>query len=253
MKQLRVKAARVEMRCFQTMMMSSASWLEKNLSWYNGSRVRMDGHNAEEDDFFPDEHVSPEDGLHDDGTGFHKFSDNNVDDKASERLAFETIDEADLFYNSYGTRMGFNVKRCHKRYNKQKTIVKTVFWEYSQAGFPRICEKPLRRKLRPQTRFRCQACFHVAHQDGMYKVTKFVSEHNHQLLTPTSNQLKSNRFISLGDKAVMTVMNGAGHRTCHILDYLKLVHGGPSNLSLKNKDAYNFLNKKRNELVRTEM
>lgn len=45
-------------------------------------------------------------------------------------------------------------------------------------------------------------------------------------------------------------MSDAGHRICHILDYLKLAHGGPSNLTFKNKDAYNFLNKKRNDLVR---
>ena len=45
-------------------------------------------------------------------------------------------------------------------------------------------------------------------------------------------------------------MNAAGHRTCHILDLLKLTHEGPSNLSFKDKDAYNFLNKQRNDSVR---
>lgn len=146
----------------------------------------MDGHNIEDDDFFE---------LDDDDIGLDKCNDHIIDDKPKEELAFETLEEADLFYNSYGTRIGFNVRRCHKGYNKQKTIVMNSMWECSQSGFPRIRKKPLIRKPKPQTRFGCRACFQVALQDGLYKVTKFVTEHNHELLNPTSNKLKSNRYL----------------------------------------------------------
>ncbi|KAL8482983.1 hypothetical protein ACS0TY_025880 [Phlomoides rotata] len=190
----------------------------------------MDGHSIEEDDLFSEEHMHS-----DNGSGFDKCSDHNVDDKPKEGLVFDTIQKAGLFYIRYGTRMGFNVRRSHKGYNKEKTIVMNASWECTQAVFSRSRKKPLTRNTKPQTRFGCQACFWVVRQDGLYKVTKFVSEHNHKLLTPTSNQPKFNRFISSDDKAAMTIMNDAGHQTCHSSDYLKLDHGGPSNLSLKNK------------------
>lgn len=152
-----------------------------------------------EDNKSEDEHISDEESPFEnsyrDGVRFFNGNDLTLDDDTIKGLAFRCIADANAFYHSYGAQKGFNVRKGHKGYGKDKKEVRNMLWECSCAGFRREAAGPRVRNPKPDNRVGCKACFRVALEDGKYFVKKFETEHNHELLSLESDELKPNRYL----------------------------------------------------------
>ncbi|KAL6572586.1 hypothetical protein OROMI_013544 [Orobanche minor] len=160
---------------------------------------------------------------------------------------FDNIEEAEKFYYAYAKIMGFNVRK--QRMKRRTTqIVRYREWVCSCEGFKRSSEKAMQQQPRPETRFRCKACFRVAHDPEIqhYTVTKFITEHTHE----TCCNLKENRYLAPSDKLNLVEMTDAGIRPCKALDYLEHISGGAGKLSFNRKDAYNYLDERHGDMIR---
>ncbi|KAH0996490.1 hypothetical protein GBA52_020354 [Prunus armeniaca] len=110
-----------------------------------------------------------------------------------------TEEEAYNLYNSDATRTGFSVRRGQKRYNTKKNLRQFSYF-CSKEGF-RLDSDPSEVSMANKLEMRtcCEARIRFAFQDdnGMWKVSHFVSKHNHELAMPEERQfLRSNRKVS---------------------------------------------------------
>lgn len=154
----------------------------------------MDGKNYEADYVDVDKLMSSDEDSGDDVRMFDESS-LPLDEDTIRGLAFQTVDDADIFYRSYGARKGFNVRKAHRGYNKDKALVMNMLWECSCAGHRRERPGPKIRSPKADYRVDCKACFRVAREDGLYQVKLFNPEHNHDLLSLDSPELKCNRYL----------------------------------------------------------
>ncbi|CAB4313498.1 unnamed protein product [Prunus armeniaca] len=163
-----------------------------------------------------------------------------------------TEEEAYNLYNSYATRTGFSVRRGQKRYNTKK-VLRQFSYFCSKEGF-RLDSDPsevsMANKL--ETRTGCEARVRFAFQDdnGMWKVSHFVSEHNHELAMPEERQfLRSNRKVSEAHLGVIKTMVDAGIRTTNTYSYLSEEVGGSQNVGFTKRDCYNVVNKEKMVMI----
>ncbi|GAB4830362.1 hypothetical protein Ancab_040684 [Ancistrocladus abbreviatus] len=109
-------------------------------------------------------------------------------------MEFKSRDEAHEFYVIYGRRTGFTVRIHHNRRSRINNVVIGQDFVCSKEGFRE--KKYMHRKDRvlpapPITREGCPAMLRLALRDGVkWVVTKFVKEHNHQLMPPREVPLR---------------------------------------------------------------
>ncbi|KAI5352456.1 hypothetical protein L3X38_005347 [Prunus dulcis] len=163
-----------------------------------------------------------------------------------------TEEEAYNLYNSYATRTGFSVRRGQKRYNTKK-VLRQFSYFCSKEGF-RLDSDPsevsMANKL--ETRTGCEARIRFAFQNdnGMWKVSHFVYEHNHELAMPEERQfLRSNRKVSEAHLGVIKTMMDAGIRTTNTYSYLSEEVGGSQNVGFTKRDCYNVVNKEKMVMI----
>ena len=127
--------------------------------------------------------------------------DNVVDPRNVLQLVFKTDQETDSFYFNYGRDLGFDIRRYSKKTDKHG-VVRNREWVCSFAGFRQSPNEGYvrRRYATPDLRCGYMACFRVSRDstNGLYKVTKFIPDHNHPLgMDETSHLLKCNRYLCL--------------------------------------------------------
>ncbi|KAL3500607.1 hypothetical protein ACH5RR_039700 [Cinchona calisaya] len=103
-------------------------------------------------------------------------------------LKFDSDEDAAVFYEAYAKVVGFTVRKFHTRRDKNN-VVKYRNWVCSREGCrDKKWVNYLNRKRdpRPVSRIGCRASFRVKRdkKSGKYVVTRFVKEHNHELLAP---------------------------------------------------------------------
>lgn len=109
-------------------------------------------------------------------------------------MEFKSRDDAREFYITYGRRTGFTVRIHHNRRSRINNMVIGQDFVCSKEGYRE--KKYIYRKDRvlpppPVTREGCQAMLRVALRDGVkWVVTKYVKEHNHQLMSPSKVPLR---------------------------------------------------------------
>ena len=113
------------------------------------------------------------------------------------QLTFRTIDEAEDFYIAYGREAGFDVCKT-TLHRSDDGLIKNRLWVCHWEGFRRKSKEDhcRKREAKHETRCGCRASFRVAHDRnlGLYKVTRFVQEHNHPLKTKEiPHHLRCNR------------------------------------------------------------
>lgn len=109
-------------------------------------------------------------------------------------MQFGNEDEAYEFYNKYAEIMGFSVRRS-KMWTTSKDVLAARTFVCSKQGFRQKKKGFEPKKPRPATRTGCPACLTIKiTPTGRYRVTDFISGHNHQLANPlTSHTLRSHR------------------------------------------------------------
>ncbi|MBA0866761.1 hypothetical protein Goshw_024222, partial [Gossypium schwendimanii] len=81
-------------------------------------------------------------------------------------------------------------------------------------------------------------------QDDQWKVTRFISEHNHELATPLKRHLlKSAQSVSVAKANVINSMVSVGIHPTDVYSYMSNEVCGTKNVEFTKQDCYNYINK----------
>ncbi|CAL9761774.1 unnamed protein product [Musa acuminata subsp. burmannicoides] len=121
---------------------------------------------------------------------------------------FESEDEAYEFYSAYAGRMGFRVRKTSATISAENVVTRRMF-VCSREGF-REQKKGEKRVKKPRKEFRtgCPACMVIRiSSTGKYRVTEFVTFHNHQLEAPSSAEILTSETAENGADHVLNTVN----------------------------------------------
>jgi len=164
-------------------------------------------------------------------------------------MEFNTIDEAWMFWISYGGQKGFEVRKMYTNKRKSDGKVRSCRYVCANEGHRKKDKRDhLTKCPRAETRTDCQVRMGLTmdREKGTYKVTDLILEHNHMLQLPqTSHLMVSQRKISeLQGFEIETADDaGIGPKAAHELACVQV--GGSSNLSYTLRDHKNYLRAKR--------
>ncbi|KAJ1695920.1 hypothetical protein LUZ63_012618 [Rhynchospora breviuscula] len=96
-------------------------------------------------------------------------------------------------------------------------------------------------KDKPHTRTGCKARLKIRLQDGIWKVSVFVDDHNHPLITSPAKKrgLRSHRELDPEDRQYIKDMHAQNIEPVKIHQFLVAKHGGMKNVKFKRKDVSN--------------
>ena len=153
-------------------------------------------------------------------------------------------DEAYALYNDYALQMSFSIRKGKPRYcNGTKNIEQCEFL-CSKEGF-KLDEDFRKEKYskRLKTRTGYKTFVHFTVENGVWRVSAFNPEHNHELaLQSERHLLRSGRRISKPKANVIDTMVNAGISTKNSYSYLTKEVGGSENVGFTKRDCYNHVN-----------
>ncbi|KAL7216873.1 hypothetical protein ACSBR1_028738 [Camellia fascicularis] len=117
----------------------------------------------------------------------------------------------------------------------------------SKEGF-KVDKDPCEEKKlnRLETRTGCKAFIRLIVKDGIYRVTAFNPEHNHELALQSERHfVRSSCHISKPKAGVIDSMVNAGISTKNAYPYLREEVGGSENVGFTKRDCYNYVNKQK--------
>lgn len=184
---------------------------------------------------------------------------NNLELEPCEGMQFESEEAAKAFYNSYARRVGFSTRVSMSRRSRRDGAIIQRSFVCAKEGFRAVDkQKPgpsdaaivSRVKLkrpRAETRVGCKAMLVVKIQDsGIWVVSSFVKEHNHDLLPPDKvHCLRSHRHVSGSAKSLIDTLQGAGIGPSGIMSALIKEYGGISNVGFTERDCRNYMRSSR--------
>ncbi|OMO95747.1 hypothetical protein COLO4_15687 [Corchorus olitorius] len=139
-------------------------------------------------------------------------------------------DDAYKLYQDYGYRMGFSVRKAKNRYHTGTKIIRTKEFYCAKQGFKNCSDSDSEKQKKfnkLETITGCQAKIRFTVEDGQWKVTQFVSEHNHDLATPSKKHLlRSARLLEANKAKVIDSMVTSGIRPTDVYSYLSNEAGG---------------------------
>ncbi|XP_050229295.2 protein FAR1-RELATED SEQUENCE 5-like [Mercurialis annua] len=160
-------------------------------------------------------------------------------------------EEAYDLYRNYGFCKGFSVRKGKQSYYSGTKKIKTKDYYCSKEGlkFDEGTSEASYSKL--DTRTGCKAMIRFAiDEQGIWKVKRFVDEHNHLFASPTKRYLlKSVRSVSLSKGVVLNSMVNAGIRTINAYSYMAQEGGGAENIGFTKKDCYNYIDIEKNKMI----
>ena len=161
------------------------------------------------------------------------------------------VDEAYALYNDYALRMGFSIRKGKPRYyNGTKNIKQREFLCFKK-GFKLdedFCKEKYSKRL--ETRTGCKAFIRFTVENGVWRVSAFNPEHNHELaLQSERHLLRSGRRISKPKADVIDTMVNAGISTKNAYSYLTKEVGGSENVGFTERDCYNHVNMQKMTMI----
>ncbi|KAH9802306.1 protein FAR1-RELATED SEQUENCE [Citrus sinensis] len=173
----------------------------------------------------------------------------NVGLQASDVLGshFDSVEDAELWYNNYARMLGFGVRKDDMRRGKKSGRITIRRWVCHFEGVrderqSQNCSRV--REPRPITRTGCRASFRVNYDDsvGKYIAKEFRPEHNHHLASTNEVHLiRSHRKVTDAELAQAKALRHVGVKTCQFMDYMADQVEGPQNLRFTRKDMQNTL------------
>ncbi|XP_068658788.1 protein FAR1-RELATED SEQUENCE 5-like [Aristolochia californica] len=139
-----------------------------------------------------------------------------------EGMDFDSIDAAREYYNAYARVTGFSIRvDKNRRSLSTKEVVMQSFVCYKEGHRrKKKVDKETQRAI-PITREGCKAMLMVNKRDGLWRVTKFVRDHNHELLSLGKvHFLRSHRKSSAPPKIIYDHCKDAGVSTNLVISLL---------------------------------
>ncbi|KAJ3685265.1 hypothetical protein LUZ61_014429 [Rhynchospora tenuis] len=177
-------------------------------------------------------------------------------------MEFKSIDDAFNFYNMYGGKKGFSVRRQSR--NSSKKGVTAVLFVCSKEGLSKrqkhehkelgsSSKLPTPQKDQGSSRTDCKAYIRLKLvNEVIWQVTKFHDVHNHEFAPNTSSKrrrLRSLRFMTSNDEKIILDLNAQNVGPSKIMEYLSIQHGGKNNVSFTTKDVSNLIARDNAKLI----
>ncbi|XP_042505688.1 protein FAR1-RELATED SEQUENCE 5-like [Macadamia integrifolia] len=164
-------------------------------------------------------------------------------------IIFNSEIEAYKFYNSYGGRMGFSVRRDYAHWSRNdKSILTSRKFVCSKQGLRKKDKRDADTKIpRAVTRTNCNARMGIVRIDnGQYQCNIFTEEHNHPLHLPaTLLMMRSQRKVSDAHAIEIDLDDDSGIKPKAIFEYMSRKAGGKENIGFIRQDQKNYLRTKR--------
>ncbi|KAI3992063.1 hypothetical protein MKX01_014954 [Papaver californicum] len=164
-------------------------------------------------------------------------------------MEFESEEAARIFYNSYARRIGFStrVSVYHRSRRDGAIICRQIVC--SRQGFRHDRDRDgnssesRSKRQRSVTRVGCKAMIMVKKQDsGKWIVSKFVKEHNHELVGPDKvHSLRSHRHVSGPARSLIGTLQAAGIGPSGVMSVLIKESGGANNVGFTTVDCRNYM------------
>ena len=164
-------------------------------------------------------------------------------------MEFSTIEEAGMFWVTFGGQKDFEVRKKYANKRKSDGKVRSCRYVCTNEGH-RVQDKRdhLTKCPRAETRTDCQVRIGLIldREKGNYKVTDLILEHNHTLQLPQTSHLmvSQRKILELQGFEIETADDaGIGPKAAHELASIQV--GGSLNLSYALRDHKNYLRGKR--------
>ncbi|CAL5335346.1 unnamed protein product [Camellia sinensis] len=178
----------------------------------------------------------------------HENDGGECDWKPGVRMTFDTEQEAYDFYNTYGGRLGFSIRRGYVNKSKDGQITSRQF-VCNKEEF-RVVDKrdPLTKNPRQEVRTGCQARLVIKWDRNMQEffVSDFVEQHNH-IFVPTecTHMLPSQRKISASQATEIDLAQKSRIRLNAAFELMGNEVGGRESLGFTKLGQKNYLKTKR--------
>ncbi|XP_038707587.1 protein FAR1-RELATED SEQUENCE 5-like isoform X2 [Tripterygium wilfordii] len=155
---------------------------------------------------------------------------------------FESLDEAQKFYNEYAREAGFSTRMWTTNRNKNNEIIRKEFVCYKEGAREKgeLISDGSRR--RGTTREGCKGKMVVVRSTSKmsFIVSIFCEVHNHVLTTPRKvHLLRSHRSMSTAKKALTQQLSAANVPIHQQISIMELEAGSLANIRCIEKDFYN--------------
>ncbi|XP_058074594.1 protein FAR1-RELATED SEQUENCE 5-like [Magnolia sinica] len=164
-----------------------------------------------------------------------------LDEEPKLGMEFNSEENAYEFYNKYAGKIGFSVRKSSCIKSNDGIVTKKVFCCYKEGRKQKDKRTNRAKYRRPDIRTGCLAKMSIKLQvNGKYSVTKFVAEHNHEVISPSEvHMLRSQRALINAQKARADMADNSG------IEFMSRQVGGQENLGSIPVDYKNYLRKKR--------
>ncbi|XP_059664277.1 protein FAR1-RELATED SEQUENCE 5-like [Cornus florida] len=116
-------------------------------------------------------------------------------------MQFDTEDEAYNFYNAYGGKVGFSIRKNYANKSRKTGNITTSKFVCSKQGFRVKGKRDMQtRKPRAETRTSCGVLMQIKYdrKKGKYVVYNFVESHNHpMIIEECTHMMPSQQRISV--------------------------------------------------------
>ncbi|KAL7215344.1 hypothetical protein ACSBR1_027503 [Camellia fascicularis] len=170
-----------------------------------------------------------------------------------EGMIFDELEDAMTCYNAYARRKGFDIRKNHTRLSSKDKSLIGVEFACTREGYrrPSYQKKNKNVTTRPMTMIGCKAMMRLRKDEGKWVVSKFVTEHNHDLCSPKSTLLlRGHRKMTLAQKNLIDMLNEAGVPSRKIASVLSQESSGDCNGGCVIMDIQNYLGSKRRKLLK---
>ncbi|XP_059669506.1 protein FAR1-RELATED SEQUENCE 5-like [Cornus florida] len=160
-------------------------------------------------------------------------------------------DEAYRLYCEYALKKGFSVRKGNYRHGSGGVIRQReylcAFSRQYRYGDP----SDLKKVRRLVTRMGCKASIRFSIINGMWKVSHFSDDHNHDFVAPEERQfLRINRNIDSASASIINSMVDAGIKGTKAYSYISKEVGGSEHVGFTQRDCHNFINEKKQNLIK---
>ncbi|XP_022016444.1 protein FAR1-RELATED SEQUENCE 5-like [Helianthus annuus] len=163
-------------------------------------------------------------------------------------MEFSSIEQAYVFYQTYAKKAGFSARKGGEHHTGG--IIKTKYFVFSKEGHKplaiddpyRKLSKPYKSRNIPTIRTRCKAQIKICSTDGvLYKVDKFVQEHNHSFVCPKDmHLLPAYRHLSETQEEMIWELGTLNLRPLKAFNIMRQRYGGFENVGATKDDCKNF-------------